>query len=79
MTGVPARVFGLEGRGTIAEGQAADLVLFDAATILDRSTYEDPLEQATGIALVMVNGKPVWRDGETTGNRPGQLIKRKAN
>ncbi|MBL6928504.1 MAG: D-aminoacylase [Rhodospirillales bacterium] len=77
MTGVPARVFGLEGRGLIAEGAAADLVLFDAETILDRSTYEDSVQQATGIKLVMVNGQAVWRDGATTGNRPGKLIRRK--
>ncbi|MBT3358689.1 MAG: D-aminoacylase [Rhodospirillales bacterium] len=77
MTGIPARVFGLEGRGTIAEGAAADVVVFDAASVIDRSTYEESVQQAAGIALVLVNGQVVWRDGEATGNRPGQFIKRK--
>ena len=77
MTGVPARVFGLEGRGTIAEGAAADLVVFDAATVIDRSTYEDSVQQAAGIHLVMVNGQAVWRNGEATGSRPGRFIRRK--
>jgi N-acyl-D-amino-acid deacylase len=64
MTGLPASRFGLAGRGTIAPGQAADLVLLDPATVRDTATYERPLSAAAGIALVMVNGRIAVRDGE---------------
>lgn len=64
MTGLPASRFGLSDRGTIAPGQAADLVLLDPATVRDTATYERPQSVAAGIALVMVNGRIAVRDGE---------------
>jgi N-acyl-D-amino-acid deacylase len=77
MTGNAARVFGLGDRGRIAAGAAADIVLFDEETVLDRATYEKPLEPAAGIRRVLVNGETVWRDGAATGKRPGRLLRRK--
>jgi N-acyl-D-amino-acid deacylase len=56
MTGLPAQRFGLTDRGTIAPGQAADLVLLDPTTVRDTATYEQPRSVAAGIVLVMVNG-----------------------
>jgi len=74
MTGLPAAQFGLGDRGVIAMGKAADLLVFDPATVRDRATYEQPHQLAAGIAHVIVNGVPAVRDGELTGQRAGQLL-----
>ena len=76
MTGFSARKFGLHDRGVIAENKAADLVLFDAARILDVGTYEDPNHPPAGIHHVFVNGTRVVRDGVHTGARPGRPLRR---
>lgn len=76
MTGLSAHNFGLEGRGQVAEGAAADLVLFDAATVADTATYEHPQQPAHGIRQVFVNGLAVWDGGRATGARPGQVLPR---
>ncbi len=76
MTGFPARKFGLHDRGTIAEDKAADLVIFDPATIADVGTYEDPNHPPDGIRHVFVNGTRVVRDGVHTGARPGRPLRR---
>jgi N-acyl-D-aspartate/D-glutamate deacylase len=57
MTGLTAARFGLAGRGTLREGNAADLVLFDAERIKDTATYEQPVQAAEGITAVFVNGQ----------------------
>ena len=76
MTGLTARNFGLAGRGTVTEGAHADLVLFDAATVRDAATYEDPTRPAEGIHSVVVNGAVAWQQGKHTGARSGQVITR---
>jgi len=76
MTGLTARTFGLAGRGTLAVGHAADVVVFDAATIRDAATYEEPKRPADGIDAVIVNGTVTWRDGAHTGARRGSVLKR---
>ena len=76
MTGLTARNFGLEGRGRIAQGQHADLVLFDAATIRDAATYDEPTRAAEGIRAVVVNGSVAWENGRSTGSRTGEVLKR---
>lgn len=76
MTGNAARVFGLTGRGRIAAGAAADIVLFDEESVLDRATYETPQKLSAGIRRVLVNGETVWLDGAATGKRPGRLLRR---
>jgi N-acyl-D-amino-acid deacylase len=76
MTGLTAQNFGLEGRGQVAVGAWADLVVFDAGTVIDTATYEDPQRAASGIEQVIVNGKPVWTGGRVTGQRPGQVLVR---
>ena len=63
MTGLTARNFGLAGRGTVAIGQQADLVLFDAGTVRDAATYDDPTRPAEGIHTVLVNGGIAWEGG----------------
>jgi N-acyl-D-amino-acid deacylase len=67
---------GIARRGAIKPGFYADLVLFDPATVLDRATPADPHAVSVGISEVWVNGQPVWRDGKTTGARPGRVIRR---
>jgi N-acyl-D-amino-acid deacylase len=75
MTGLPARRLGLADRGVLAPGAKADVVVFDAATVADRATYEDPHRYATGIEHVLVNGRVVITDGEHTGALPGRLLR----
>ena len=75
MTSLPADFSGLRDRGRIAEGQAADLVIFDPGTIADRSTWEAPGKMAVGVRDVFVNGQPVLRNGQLTGKSPGRYLR----
>jgi N-acyl-D-aspartate/D-glutamate deacylase len=84
ITDVPARLFGLTGRGQIQEGWHADLVLFDPDTIdsLPVRTVSDLpggtdrlFAGATGISRVFVNGQPIVADGEMTGDLPGTVLR----
>lgn len=76
MTALPAERFGLAGRGRLKQGYAADLVLFDPRSVRDRATFEDPKQPSAGIVAVWVNGQAVWRDGRSTGARPGRALRR---
>ena len=76
MTGLSAYRFGLSGRGILAPGGYADVTVFDAETVADRATFEMPTTPATGIEHVFVNGRPVWREGKPTGERPGRALRR---
>lgn len=76
LTGVPASQVGLSDRGLVREGWAADLVVFDAATVIDTATFERPARYPVGVRDVIVNGGLVVRDGTETGVRPGRLLRR---
>ena len=76
MTSLPAARLGLKDRGLIRAGMKADLVLFDAASILDRSTFEEPQLRARGIHTVFVNGLPVWAGDRPSGNLSGRVLTR---
>jgi N-acyl-D-amino-acid deacylase len=76
MTGQSADHFGLAGRGYVREGHAADLVLFDPATIADAATFTDPKQPALGIAAVWVNGLLAMQDRQPTGRRAGIFLRR---
>lgn len=78
MSGLAAAHIGLADRGTIRPGMAADLVLFDADTVLDRATTGNPHALSDGILRVMVAGETVYRDGRTTESRPGKVLRRTA-
>src|SRR5213076_2686464 len=78
MTGLAARNFGLTDRGVLKAGLAADICLFDEATIGEGATFAKPIRPATGIEAVIVNGETVWADGQETGARPGQVLRRHA-
>ena len=76
MTGKSAEVFGFAERGLLRQGFIADLVLFDPETVIDKADFATPAEPAEGIQQVLVGGTPVWRDGATTGARPGRVLRR---
>ena len=76
MTSLPASILGLTDRGTIKDGQWADLVIFDPATVADKATFEDPFQYPVGIDTVLVNGKVVLDEGKHTNARPGKVLKR---
>lgn len=76
MTSLAAANVGIEGRGTIRAGAPADLVLFDPATIIDRSTTADPKAVSSGVRSVWVNGQLVFDSGRTTSARPGLVVRR---
>ena len=78
MAGFPARRFGLKDRGVIAEGKAADLVIFDPETIAAGSTFEHPIRPPVGIDRVIVNGQTVIENGQPTGKLPGRVLRRSA-
>lgn len=75
MTSLPAQTFGLRDRGLVREGMAADLVLFDEASVSDPSTFEKPHQYATGFSYVIVNGETVVEAGRATGARPGRALR----
>jgi dihydroorotase/N-acyl-D-amino-acid deacylase len=75
MTSRPAARVGLADRGILRPGFAADVVVFDAATIRDVSTFEDPLHYSVGVHHVFVNGRAVIADGKITGERPGRPLR----
>ena len=77
MTGLTARQLHFRDRGLIKPGLAADLVIFDPATVADRATFTDPFQYPVGIDTVIVNGRVVLDNGRHTGERPGVVIRRR--
>jgi len=76
MTGLSAEQFGLKDRGVLREGAFADITMFDAQTVIDTSTFEQPTTPAAGIDVVMVNGEIIREQGRVTGARPGRALRR---
>jgi len=76
MTSLPARRLGLKDRGVLAEGKAADIVVFDPATVADRATYENPRQYPLGVLQVIVNGVISVDGGQPTGKLGGKVLKR---
>jgi N-acyl-D-amino-acid deacylase len=75
LAALPAHNLKLRGRGELKTGNYADIVVFDAATIADHATYDQPQQFATGVRDVFVNGVQVLKDGEHTGALPGQVVR----
>lgn len=73
MTGMCATKLGLRDRGFIREGCAADLMVFDPASVTDRATFEEPHQYPVGIGYVLVNGQVVW-DGRMHPLSAGQIL-----
>ena len=76
MTGYPAERFRLPDRGRLAEGRAADVVVFDPTGIADLATLTDPYQGSAGIAHVFVNGVEVVTHGVASDARPGRVLRR---
>jgi N-acyl-D-amino-acid deacylase len=76
MSSMPASRLGLVDRGVIRAGMKADLVLFDPKNVIDRSTFKEPQLLSAGIERVFVNGEAVWAARQTTGARPGVVIRK---
>jgi N-acyl-D-amino-acid deacylase len=76
MTGLPAATFGLRDRGRLAPGYAADITIFDPATILDNATFEEPEQYPVGIDYVIVNGAVTLSQGNYTGATAGHRLTR---
>jgi dihydroorotase/N-acyl-D-amino-acid deacylase len=76
MTSLPARRLGLKDRGTIAEGNVADITIFDPSTVNEQGTWTSPHQYPVGIPFVIVNGVAVVDGGRFTERRPGKVLRR---
>jgi len=76
MTSKAAARVHLPDRGLLRPGMAADITIFDPATIRDVSTFEDPKHYSVGVKHVLVNGRRVVADGVITSERPGRPLRR---
>lgn len=76
MTSLPADRLALDGRGRVAEGAYADLVVFDPRTVVDRATFEAPHQYPEGITYVIVNGAVTVDEGQFVDVRPGRVLRR---
>ncbi len=74
MTSAVADRLGLHDRGILRTGAAADVVIFDPATIGDRATFAEPHQLSVGVRDVWVNGTRVLQDGTHTGATPGRIM-----
>lgn len=77
MSAFPAQRLNLKDRGLIKKGMKADLVLFDKDKVIDRATFTEPQNFSEGIEVVFVNGQKVWENSKTTGNLPGEILRRR--
>ena len=73
-SGKSAARYGLGGRGVLREEAFADLIVFDEKMIADRATYDEPQQECVGIELVIVNGRQIRPNFDTS--LPGRVIKR---
>lgn len=73
LSGYPAERFGLKQRGLVREGYFADLAIFDAETIHDRATYQDPNQYSVGVEHVLVNGVQIIRAEQPEADLPRPL------
>ena len=75
LTSLPATNLRIARRGTLAAGKYADVVVFNADSIIDHATFEKPHQYATGVKHVFVNGVQVLANGEHTGAKPGRVVR----
>ncbi|HKC85046.1 MAG TPA: amidohydrolase family protein, partial [Blastocatellia bacterium] len=75
MSSLPAQTFKLWDRGLLRPGMAADVVIFDEKTVVDRATFERPKQYAAGIDYVIVNGQVVVEKGSHSGAKPGRILR----
>jgi N-acyl-D-aspartate/D-glutamate deacylase len=76
MTALAAETFQLTAVGRVARGFQADLVAFDADSVKDTATFQEPIQYSVGIKHVVIRGETVVRDEQPTGARPGRVFRR---
>jgi N-acyl-D-aspartate/D-glutamate deacylase len=76
MTSLPARVYGMEDRGVLRAGAAADVVVFDLDALREVAEFTDPHHYSEGMVHVLVNGEAAIKDGAFTGARPGRVLRK---
>lgn len=74
-SGLPADILGLQDRGYLKEGLAADIVLFDPKTFIDQATFEKPHRNATGVSYLFVNGQLAIDAGKRTRSLAGKSLR----
>ena len=74
MASRPARRMGLKNRGELRPGAYADLLIFDPDTFKDRATFSEPTLLAEGLSYALLNGVPVWQDGELLSHSAGRCL-----
>jgi N-acyl-D-amino-acid deacylase len=77
MTGLAKEIMGIPDRGILAEGNVADITVFDPQTVADTATFDDPIRRNVGIRHVLIDGKFAFRDGEQTSLRLGKFLLKK--
>ena len=75
ITSLPAQREHLRDRGLLKEGFFADITIFDAASIIDKATYQNPAQISEGVKYVFVNGKVEYEDGKLTGLKAGRILR----
>ncbi|MGZ8362408.1 MAG: N-acyl-D-amino-acid deacylase family protein [Caulobacteraceae bacterium] len=78
LSAMPAANLSLKDRGMLKASYFADVVVFDPATIADHATFVKPMQFATGVDTVLVNGQVALKDGEPTAARPGRFVRGRA-
>jgi len=74
MTSLPAMRFRIADRGLLRPGMKADIAVFDANTVIDKSEFAKPHQYSEGFTHVLVNGTPVLVDGTMLPARPGRAL-----
>lgn len=77
MSGKPAKKFGLEKRGVLMKGYAADIIVFDPEKITDHATMENPYQYATGVSQLIINGRFALRNGVLEDAKNGKVLRSK--
>ena len=75
MSGLPADILGLEGRGRIRPGNEADFAVFDPHTLRDHAVYGDSRLLSTGMERVLIGGQTVFADGKMPDNHAGKVLR----
>ena len=78
LTSLPADNLSLTDRGRLRVGNFADVVVFDPASIADHATYQQPVQLATGVDAVLINGRLAFMDGRPTGASTGRVVRGRA-
>jgi N-acyl-D-amino-acid deacylase len=75
MTSLPTQTLGIKDRGLLRPGMHADITLFDPGKVIDKGTYQDPIQFPEGIEYVIVNGTLTVESGVHTGKRAGKALR----